>query len=269
MLLWGVIVICAPAQQQQPSPIHDASRYEGLRIVSIQFQPGNQPLSEGELNKRLPFTVGSEFHEGELRQAIQNLFASGRYADLAVDATEVHGKVVLRFITRPAYFVGRVLVLGAKAPPSASQLIDVARLRLGTNYADSQRVQAIESIADLLRQNGFYRAQISSSVEYNQSEQGADVTFRIHTGDRARFEEPIITGNPERSDDKIIRATRWRRLYGLLGWQQVTQSRVRQGVDNVREYYEKHNFFDSRVTLTRLTYTDATNTLKPALDVQV
>ncbi|MBV9225778.1 MAG: BamA/TamA family outer membrane protein, partial [Acidobacteriaceae bacterium] len=269
MLLWGVIVICAPAQQQQPSPIHDASRYEGLRIASIQFQPGNQPLSEGELNKRLPFTVGSEFHEGELRQAIQNLFTSGRYADLAVDATEVDGKVVLRFITRPAYFVGRVLVLGAKAPPSASQLIDVARLRLGTNYADSQRVQATESIEDLLRQNGFYRAQVSSSVEYNQSKQGADVTFRIHTGDRARFEEPVITGNPERSDDKIIRATRWRRLYGLLGWQQVTQSRVRQGVDNVREYYEKHDFFDSRVTLTRLTYTDATNTLKPALDVQV
>ncbi|MFL6463739.1 MAG: hypothetical protein ACJ73N_04945, partial [Bryobacteraceae bacterium] len=152
----AAIAVCASAQH--PSPVQDASRSEGLRIAAIQFRPENQPLSEEELGQRLPFTIGSEFHEGELRQAIQNLFASGRYADLAVDAAEVDGKLVLRFLTRPAYFVGRVLVSGVKAPPSASQMIDVARLHLGTNYADSQRVQAMESIRDLLRQNGFYRA---------------------------------------------------------------------------------------------------------------
>ncbi len=265
VLLLGAVT----ASAQGPSLVQDASRYEGLRIAAIQFQPEDQPLSREELGRRLPFAIGSEFHEEELRQAIQNLFGSGRYADLAVDAAEVDGKLMLRFLTRRAYFVGRVLARGVKAPPSASQVIDAARLRLGTNYADSQRVQAVESIKDLLRQNGFYRAQVHSSVEYNQTEQQADVTFGIEPGDRARFEQPVITGNPERLDSKIVRATHWKRLYGLWGWQQVTQLRVRQGVDNVREYYEKHNFFDSRVTLTRLEYLETTNTLKPTLDVQV
>ncbi|MFL6465700.1 MAG: BamA/TamA family outer membrane protein [Bryobacteraceae bacterium] len=267
VLLLGVIAIRAFAQQ--PSPVQDASRYEGLRIAAIEFQPADQPLSKVELSRQLPFTIGSEFHEEGLRQAIQNLFASGRYADLAVDAAEVDGKLVLRFLTRPAYFVGRVLISGVKAPPSASQMIDAARLRLGTNYADSQRVQAMESIRDLLRQNGFYRAQVRSGVEYNERQQQANIRFEIESDDRARFEQPAITGNAEQLDSKIIRATHWKRLYGLLGWQQVTQLRVRQGVDNVREYYEKHNFFDSRVTLTRLEYAEATNTLKPTLDVRV
>ncbi len=266
VLLLGTIAVCASAQQQ--SPAYDASRYEGLLIAAIQFQPEDQPLSKEEVKKRLPFTTGAEFHEQGLRQAIQNLFASGRYADLAVDATEVDGKLVLRFITRPAYFVGRVLALGAKAPPSASQIVDVARLHLGTNYADSQRSQATESIKDLLRQNGFYRAQVSSNVEYNPWKQQADVTFQIDAGDRARFEQPVITGSPGQSDQKVIQVTRWKRLYGLLGWQQVTQSRVRQGLDNVREYYEKRNLLDSRVALTRLEYADATNTLKPTIDAQ-
>jgi outer membrane protein assembly complex protein YaeT len=253
----------------QSSPVQDAARYEGLRIAAIEFQPEDQPFSRMELDQRLPFAVGSEFHETGLRQAIQSLFASGRYADLAVDAAEVDGKLVLRFLTRRAYFVGRVLALGAKAPPSASQIIDAARLRLGTRYVDSQRVQAVESIQDLLRQNGFYRARVSSNVEYDQAEQQAGVTFRIVPRDRARFEQPVITGNPERLDSRIVWATHWKRLYGLLGWQQVTQQRLRQGVDNVRGYYEKHNFFDSRVTLTRLEYAESTNRLKPTLDVQV
>ncbi len=266
VLLLGAAV---NASAQGPSPVGDASRYEGLRIAAIQFQPEDQPLSREELGRRLPFAVGSEFHQEELRQAIQNLFGSGRYADLAVDAAEVDGKLSLRFLTRRAYFVGRVLARNVKAPPSTSQVIDAARLRLGTNYADSQRAQAVESIKDLLRQNGFYRAQVHSGVEYNQTEQQADVTFGIEPGDRARFEQPIITGNPERLDSKIVRATHWKRLYGLWGWQQVTQLRVRQGADNVREYYEKHNFFDSRVTLARLEYLEPTNTLKPTLDVQV
>ncbi|MFL6466135.1 MAG: POTRA domain-containing protein, partial [Bryobacteraceae bacterium] len=266
ILLLGATTVRASSQGQ--SPVQDASHYEGLRIAAIQFQPEDQPLSREELNKRLPFMDGSEFHEPLLRQAIQNLFASGRYADLAVDATEVDGKVVLRFITLPAYFVGRVRILGVKTPPSASQLIDAARLRLGTSYADSQRIQAMESIKDLLRQNGFHNAQVNSQVEYRRSEQQAQIRFQIDTGDRARFEQPLITGNPQRPNDRIIQATHWKRLYGLLGWQQVTQSRMRQGVDNVREYYEKRNFFDSRVALTRLEYAEATNTLKPTLDVQ-
>ncbi len=253
---------------QDQSPIHDASRYEDRRIAAIEFQPNDQPLSKEDLHKRLPFTEGSEFHETLLREAIQNLFSSGRYADLAVDAAERDGGVVLRFIMRPAYFVGHVVALGAKAPPSASQVIDAARLRLGTTYADSQRVQAVESIKDLLRQNGFYRAQVDSSVTYNQLEQRADVTFQIDTGDRARFEQPVITGDPQGPESKIIQVTRWKRLYGLLGWQQVTQARVRQGIDNVRNYYEKRNLIDSRATLTRLDYADATNTLKPTVDVQ-
>ncbi len=262
----GAIINRAGAQH--PSPVEDASRYEGMHIANIEFQPEDQPLSQTELERRLPFHVGSEFHQSEMRQAIQNLFASGRYADLAVDATEVNGKLALRFLTRRAYFVGHIVASGVKAPPNVSQVIDASRLHLGTTYVDSQRVQAIESLQDLLRQNGFYDAHISSQVDYNREEQQANVTFQIETGDRARFEQPVITGDPERQESKIIQATRWKRLYGLFGWQQVTQQRLRQGVDNVRRYYEKNNFFDSRVSLTRLEHTEPTNRLKPTLDVQ-
>ncbi len=269
-LLWFLLAafgICSLVAQNAPL-IQEALRYEGQRIVDIQFEPADQPLSQSELNHKLPFHDGSVFHERDLRLAIQHLFASGRFADLAVDATEAGGGVALRFITKRAYFVGRVVIRGVNAPPNSGELASATKLLLGTPYLDADRTQASESLLRLLRQNGFYRAKVDAEVEYRPHFEEANVIFDVDAGKRARFEQPVITGNPGRPEQSIVRSTHWKRLYGLLGWQEVTQTRVRQGLDNVRRYYEKHNLLDSRVSLTRLDYHDKTNTVEPSLDVQ-
>ncbi len=253
---------------QSSPPIQEALKYEGQRIVEIRFEPADQPLNPSELNHKLPFQAGSAFHERDLRLAIQNLFATGRFSDLAVDATEAAGGVALRFITKRAYFVGRVVIRGVNAPPNSGELASATKLRLGTPYVDADRTQAMQSLLSLLRQNGFYRAKMDAQVEYRPHFEEANVIFDVDAGKRARFEQPVITGHPGRPEQSIVLSTHWKRLYGLLGWQEVTQARVRQGLDNVRRYYEKHNLLDSRVTLRRLDYHNETNTVEPTLEVQ-
>ncbi len=256
------------AQQEQPPLIKEALKYEGQRIIRISFEPVDQPLTREELARSLPFQPGSIFHEHDLRKAIQNLFATGRFSNLAVDAMEADGGVALRFITERAYFVGRVIIAGVKAPPNGGQLASATKLALGTSYDPSETTRGIQSLKDLLRQNGFYNAKIDTEVEYRPAFEEANVRFDIATGKRARFESPTITGTPERPEKDIIRATRWKRLYGLLRWQDVTEARIRQGVENVRRYYEKRNLLESRVTLTGLRYDPEANTVKPSLDIQ-
>jgi outer membrane protein assembly complex protein YaeT len=209
------------------------------------------------------------FHEHDLRQAIQNLYATGRYADLAVDARRDGNGVALRFITQRAYFVGSVHVTGVKQPPNNGQLISAAKLGLGTLFVDSDKQRAIESLTDILRQNGFYNAKVGAKVELRNSTEQANLTFSIQTDKRARFEEPLISGDPEHSTNAVIRATRWKRLYGLfgLGWNQVTDARVRQGVDNIRRYYENRNLLETKVTLSRLDYHRESNTVRPSISI--
>ena len=117
----------AEAEDSQSAPIAEALKYEGLRIVQISFEPADQPLSRDELLRRLPFRTGGVFHERSLQEAIQNLYATGRFADLAVDATHIGNGVALRIITQTAYFVGRVVVLGVKPPPNIPASPDQAR----------------------------------------------------------------------------------------------------------------------------------------------
>jgi outer membrane protein insertion porin family len=227
-------------------------------------------LKKEDLKKRVPLHVGSVFHERDLRSALQNLYASGRYADLAVDARDEGSGMALRFVTQRAYFIGRIEVYGVKQPPNEGQLLSAAKLRAGVVYSAADKNQAIESIQGLLRQNGFYNADVTADVDYEPQYEQAHITFNVDPGNRAKLEKPSISGNVQRSNKSIIRATHWKRLYGFLGlgWQPVTDARIRGGLDNIRRYYEKRNLLQSTITLTRLQYKDDSNTVEPYIDIK-
>ena len=208
------------------------------------------------------------FHERDLQVAIQRLYSTGRFSDLAVDAMAPGpGTVTLRFVTRRAYFVGRVVVDGVKEPPNGGQLSSATKLRLGTPFADPDKLQAIESLTDLLRQNGLYFATIHAQVDYNEPTESANVTFTVNPGKRARFEDPSFSGDPVRPINVLLRATHWKRLYGLLGWQQVTDERVRQGWTTFAIIYQKDNRLRATVNLTSLTFEPKVDTVKPEVAI--
>jgi outer membrane protein insertion porin family len=257
LLLASILQIGIVAAQSLDSGLLAAAmKYEGRRIASVRFEPAEQPLTTAELERALPLRTGSIFHERDLRQAIKNLFATGRFSDLAVDATESGDGVALRFVTKPAYFVGRVVISGVKDPPNSGQLASATKLKLGSSYVDGDKAEAVNSLTNLLRQNGFYHPSVQADVEYEPETEEANLRFDVIPGKRARFESPTITGAPERSDQSIISATHWKRVYGLLGWQEFTEARVRRGLENVRHLYEKRDRLGSRVSLIGLDYHD-------------
>ena len=185
-----------------------------------------------------------------------------------MDAHAAGSAIALRFVTKRAYFVGRVVITGVKQPPNSGQLFGATKLPLGAPYRDSARTQAGELLADLLRQNGFYHARVDSSVQYDPDNERADVAFHLVSGKRAHFEQPSITGHPERSTRSIVRSTHWKRLYGLLGWQEVTESRVRQGLGNLRENYDKRDRLQASVNLEGLEYHASSNTVEATLHLE-
>jgi outer membrane protein insertion porin family len=266
MLVW----LPAFARQSNDNLLQEALKYEGRKIVSVEFEPADQPLAREDLERRVPLHAGSVFHESDLRATLQNLYSSGRYADLAVDASDEGAGLALRFLTQRAYFVGRIEIIGAKQPPNESQLISVAKLKAGALYSPAGKNQAIESMQFLLRQNGFYNANVEAQVDYEPEYEEAHVTFNVDPGKRARLEKPEITGNVQRSTNNIIRATHWKRLYGWfgLGWQPVTNARMRSGIENVRRFYENRNLLESKVTLSRLDYHEDSNTVEPHIEIK-
>ena len=158
-----------------------------------------------------------------------------------------------------AWFVGRVTVNGSADPPNVSQLISASRLELGQDFTEDYLLQSSSNIIALMRANGLYGATMDPRFEYEPLTQQVNVTFNLKHGPRARFTRPVITGTPGQSDGAILWKTRWKRLWGLAGYKQATESRVQTGLERVRYSFQARDFLMAKVALEKLAYLPETN----------
>ena len=102
--LCGLTLLVATAMAQ-------VTAYENKRILEIQFS-SVQPLDGADLAKALPFKPGDLLHSDDVASAIDSLFATGRFQDIAVEAEPSGDGVVVRFVTELAWFFGGLTVEG-------------------------------------------------------------------------------------------------------------------------------------------------------------
>ena len=226
------------------------SPFEGQSIVSVGYEPAEQPLAQRELNEIMPVKAAQEYSAEGIREAIERLFATGRYEDIQVDASPAHGGVAIRFITKNSWFVGKVATKGEMGePPNAGQIVNASRLRLGDSFDMDAVPMAVENIRKLLIQNGYFDPVVTTEFEYDSAYQQVNITFVLKTGKRASYLPPQVSGDTSVLSAKAITsATRWHRFL-VPGYRGITLSRTRSGIDNVRLKYENANRLLATVVL--------------------
>jgi outer membrane protein insertion porin family len=263
--LWrrlAIPLLLASGLQAQTGP------YEGKQINTIQFVPVRQPLEPAELNEILPMKMKTAFRMAEVRSSIERLFATGRYADIQVDADLLpNNEVRVRFFTKNSWFVGRVSVDSDIADnPNPGQLVNATGLQLGRPFREEDVEQAEVRIKQLLENNGLYEARVQTEREYDDTAQQIHLRFDIATGARARFMRPEVTGDLKLPPQEIVDAARWKRW--LIGtWRPVTQTRVLNGLERIRNRYEDENRLLAKVQLESLKYDSDTQRAQPVVRV--
>ena len=274
-------VILARAQNQA-ADLEVRESLEGRMIVGIQFDPTDQPLPKAELERLLPFSIGTPLKLSDVRIAIQKLYDTGRYADVAVSGEAVGpgtsggtsgggSGVAIHIATRFNFFVSSVSIDGASEPPTKGQLMTAAKLELGTLFEDKQLLRASENITERLRANGLYHATVTHSVDRDPATEEAQIHFYIDAGARARFDGVTVNGAVSRPLERIVHDTRWRRGFGPVtfpGWKYVTESLIQKGVARVLQSLQSGDHLHASVSLEKLDYHAATNTVTPSLNIE-
>ncbi|HEY6391403.1 MAG TPA: POTRA domain-containing protein, partial [Bryobacteraceae bacterium] len=249
------------------NPLHAGpEQYEGKTIAGIQFDPEKQPLTKAQLLAMIPLRAGQPLRSADVRDAIQRLYATGDYAEIAVDATLETGGVTLKLITKPSFFIGHVAVKGVPEPPNEGQLVVATQLQLGAEYSEADLQRAVDRLVAVVRRNGFHNASVKPDTSFDAASQQVTIDFTIDPGKRAKFDGVSISGKTERSPGSIIGSTGWKRFLGL-GWRPETENRTQSGVVGVRNWYQKHDRLLAKVTLVKLDYHPATNTITPELSI--
>jgi outer membrane protein assembly complex protein YaeT len=265
-LLAGLALAFAPSFGQEAP----ASGWEGRLISRIDFEPMQQPLPPEELNRLLPLKVGNSLRLDDVRNAIHRLYATGRFSDVSIDANSDGSAAALRISTEFNYFIGGVNIAGENEPPNRNQLISASKLELGALFLESDLDKAIDNMQERLRVNGLYNATIQRRVDKRPDTEEANVYFDLDTGYRARFDGVELAGQLNRPKESAINATGWHRALGPIripGWREVTESRVQSGVEHLRKDLQKGDRLEANVTLDKVDYHPATNTVTPYLTI--
>ena len=241
-----------------------ADEYEGKPIQELRFEPPSQPVTRADLARLMPLHDGTPLHLAEVRSAIKQLYSTGLYANIEIDAEPAGSGVVLVIRTTEQWFVGPVEVHGkVNYPPNEGQLANAARLELGTPFNDDDLQAAAKGIQDLLQRNGLYLAKISPKVERDAEHQEVALTFTVNSGKRARLEMPVVTGDTKLPPEQIAKATKYK---GWFRWKQATQENTNSGVKNARGKYEKAERLTANVSLDHSDYIASENRVRPTIN---
>ena len=247
-----------------------AARWEGRTVSRIEFDPPQQPLPLEELNRLLPIKAGDALRMENVRDAIQKLYATGRYSDISIQADPEGTGVALHIATELNYFISGVNISGESEPPNRNQLISASKLELGGLFMETDLDQAVNNFQDKLRVNGFYNAGVQHRVDLRAETSEANIYFEIATGARAHFDGVELAGQLDRTEKSVISATGWHRglaFIWLPGWRYVTESRVQSGIERLRKDFQKGDRLEAKVTLDKLDYHAASNTVTPYLTI--
>jgi outer membrane protein assembly complex protein YaeT len=248
------------AQQPAESPAESESTfgaiapYLGLPIDQIEL-PGVLPEDVAALLASTPLKTGAPLTRENLHDAMQALFATGRFSDIQAEADRTAAGVRLRFLTVANYFVGMVTIEGVSTNPSANQLASATRLQLGELYAKEKLDRALAGIQRVMEDNGFHQSRATITEERDEAQHQVNLTFHIVAGPRALVGEIELEGDSGYSIAEI------REIAKLHAGDPVASSRMTRALQRIRSRYQKQDRLLAQVEVASRAYNSKLNTV--------
>ena len=259
VILLSVGIAGLAAGQTAPTE-NPPGQFEGETVANIAFEPARQPVDGRDLFDLLPIKRNQPYHAADARTAIERLYATGRYQDIQIDITRESAGLIVHFITKNSWFIGAVAAEeGLAEPPTRGQIVDAARLQLGDPFDPAQIPVAVANIRKLLIDNGYFNPVVEPQLVYDDIYDQVQITFAIKAGKRARYVDPEFSGDTTIiTKEQLIKASKWRRLL-LPGYDGITATRTRNGIDHIRLKYTKSNRVLATVVLNGIEEKDKTH----------
>lgn len=229
----------------------------GLRVSEVQFR--GITLNE-RVQKRMQQLVvqapGEPLDRKKIRDSIQALYATGKFANLQAEAQQTPtGEVTIVFHGTPNYFIGSLSADGAPKRPTDSQLTDASKLQLGEVFTEQKAAQAVTRMKAVLSDNGYYQAEVTYTETQHDDAQLVDVLFHVRSGPLARVGEISVEPGSGYTAKQIVDISK------LKPGKPVTASSLSTGLAKLRNKLTKEDHLEAQISLMDRTFNQQTNTL--------
>lgn len=165
----------------------------GRTVESLAFR-GDAPIEEDAYARLTDLGPGRRLTEGAVHTSLRNLFAAGRFADLAVEAAPTETGAAVTVVYAAAARVSAVVVSG-RGIPSKGRVVDALATRPGDPWSGARGEAGARAALRVLEERGFFEAEVTARVEPGPEETSVDVTFLVTPGREARPAPAAFTGD--------------------------------------------------------------------------
>ena len=249
--------------EESPAPAVDSmAKYQGLTVGEVRFPDVVAQNDQRHLRQLIAQKPDSPFDRDLIRQSIHELHATGRFADIRVEADRApDGKLTLSFMTTPNYFIGEVRAEGAPQRPTAGQIVNASKLSLGEPFSKEKMDRALENIKQLAEENGYYRSSVSPEEKQDPVTQQIAVIFHFTPGVQARVGSVVANCDPACSQKDI------QDIAKLRPGDLVSQLRAATALERLRRKYQKQNRLLSQVLISKKSYRADANAVDYTLQI--
>jgi outer membrane protein insertion porin family len=182
-----VLLVSAASLAQDPAPPADPT------VTSLAYA-SDGPVNETELARLVTIRVGAPLTRDVTGATIRNLFATGLFADIAVEAEPSPGGVDVVLRLARAFRVFPLKFAGVPLP--REELRRIIGFSEGAPYSKQEVAEGAEILKHRLEQEGYLRAQIAPDVRLDRTKFDARVEYRVSAGEAARVAPAFFDGNP-------------------------------------------------------------------------
>ena len=183
----------APDQNPPPAvPLGSTSSFQGASVEEIEFPEFSAASDQKRLRTLVVQQVGQPLDRDRIRQSIQALYATGRFADIRAEAERPRMAQSSSTSSPLRTISWRLRVEGNPDRPSVSQVINASKLELESLFTRDHVDRALTDIKQLFEENGYYRTTVSETEMKHSDTQQIGIKFSIVAGPQAHIGEVSV-----------------------------------------------------------------------------
>lgn len=256
---WVTAALCLSAayvHAQIAVPVNN----EGQRVLAVRLVDESGGLLQ-ENPSDLPLAPGQPYDSDAIRETLRQLYRTGLYADIRVEAVSAEGGVRVDFVVQQNFYVNVVRVLGLREPPGEATALAAMRLGLGEVFRESLLREPLERLRETLREEGFYQAQLTHALGPHPDTRQMDITVRVAPGPRARIGAVEIIGPAGFPKAQILGKSK------LKPGRELTSARLERASERLRKFIVKKGHLGARISIRRGAYDEKTDTLPLTIEL--
>jgi outer membrane protein assembly complex protein YaeT len=221
------------------------------------------PFDTAAVAQEVTLKTGQPVSIRELQSSIKNLFATGNFRDIRVDAAPSSAGVVLTFSLYLHYRVDEITIEGlARADRTRAQR------ELTTRPGDILSLDNVDdsaaAVESQLRQNGYLEATVDPETQFDRARNAATVTLHANPGPRAVVGDVVLEGQLEPfTRDELIKRMKRRpgRSFHVI--------EAREDAGRIKNFLVRRNYRRADVDFVGSQYDETTKMVTTRYRVQV